>query len=100
MLGIPTAVFGTLAAASSLLLLAFGVPSQIWKNFNEKYCSGSKGMQISLTIVYLFWTLYGLASKDKFMIISNAPGVGASLVLCWQLFLYRKSLGPQCINKG
>ncbi len=95
MWGIPKEVFGTLATLSSLALFLFGMPKQIWDNRKDKYCYGSKVLQILLVAVYLFWTMYAFAVTDKFMIFSNLPGLVVGLVLCGQLWHYRKNQKPK-----
>ena len=67
MFGVTKEVFGFLATASSLSLFCFGMPKQIWDNYKTKKCQGSKVLQISLIVVYLFWTLYGFSIRDRFM---------------------------------
>lgn len=90
MFGIPKELFGTFATLSSLGLFCLGMPKQIYDNYKTKRCHGSKVLQISLVVVYLFWTLYGFSIPDKFMIMSNTPGLAVGLVLCFQFIWYRK----------
>ena len=90
MFGIPKEFFGRFATLASLDLFCLGMPKQIYDNYKTKSCHGSKVLQISLVIVYLFWTLYGFSIPDKLMILFNTPGLLVGLVLCFQFVYYRK----------
>ena len=82
---------GYMALATSLILTCIGLPSQIRVNYRRKSCDGLDRLMFSIvTCAYLIWAIYGFMKNDWFIVFANIPGVIFSLVVLYQMRLYKK----------
>lgn len=82
-------LFGTLAAVASLTIIVWGLPRQIWLNYQRKSCEGlSPDLAWSAAVIYFFWGIYGLVKHDVFIIAADIPGFVLSASLVWQMHWY------------
>ena len=84
-------IIGIVATLASLIVIFFGLPAQILKNYRRKSTEGlSNNLIYSACSCYATWCLYGWTKPDYFLIIAQTPGIILSLILLYQLFLYKK----------
>ena len=85
-------IFGLLAAIASSMLVVFGLPKQIVKNYQRKSTEGLDNWLVySAVVTYFLWTLYAWTKPDHFLQACQTPGLALSLVLLWQIFHYKKT---------
>lgn len=81
---------GVLATAVTLLYTLLGLPSQIWKNYQNKSIEGiSLSMTILLCLTFTTWVVYGWVMKDIYIIISNTTGGIGGYAILFQFFHFR-----------
>lgn len=84
-------VLGTLATIASLAIIVWGLPKQLWLNYQRKSCEGlSPDLAWSAAVIYFFWGLYGLAKHDVFIITADVPGFILAATLVWQMYYYKR----------
>ncbi len=81
--------YGTIIA--SLLVVSFGLPAQIYKNWKNKRSAMSIFLLIGTLLVYLFRIPYTIIRKDWFILIPDSLGFCFSVILIIQYFTYRKN---------
>lgn len=87
-------IIGTIATLASLTIVFIGLPAQILKNYRQKSVGGiAPSLIYSAVCTYTLWAIYGWTKSDWYLVIAYVPGGIMSLVLLFQLFLYRKK-GP------
>ncbi|MBI2062943.1 MAG: hypothetical protein HYT61_01730 [Candidatus Yanofskybacteria bacterium] len=83
-------LFGLIAAGFCILLMAIGLPSQIFKNYKNK---SVKGISLALYAIFFLncisWLIYAYLKKDHYLLVSNIPGVLANAVILCQFLFYR-----------
>ncbi|MFA7201788.1 MAG: SemiSWEET family transporter [Candidatus Paceibacterota bacterium] len=83
-------ILGTIATGTSLILIFWGFPDQIWKNYKRKSFEGmSSVLIITALITYLFWGSYAWARGDTFLKIAQTTGFFFCLILVIQIYLYK-----------
>jgi uncharacterized protein with PQ loop repeat len=86
-----TSVLGVLAVIASFVIVFYGTPAQIIKNWRRKSCAGlALPLFCQVFVAYTLWALYGLIKPDWFLVVSQVPGAILTLVLLLQFFYYRK----------
>jgi uncharacterized protein with PQ loop repeat len=83
-------VLGT-AAALSAYGVEYGMARQVWSNYKRRSCENlDSHLFILVALGYTLWTSYGWLKSDWYLFWSNLPGVVVAVVLCWQMWAYRK----------
>lgn len=86
------AIFGWIAAASSILITLFGMPKQAMQNRKRQSCKGlSFSLVFTTAFAYTAWTAYGFVSRDAFLFWSQLPGTALASFIALQFWIYRKS---------
>lgn len=84
-------MLGTTVVAN-LLLIGFGITSQIYKNYQTK---STENLSLWLFIFSFFcwssWAVYGFMKQDWFLLIIQGIGALMTAILLVQFFIYRKS---------
>jgi hypothetical protein len=80
-----------LGATLSAFAVLFGLATQVIANYKAKTC-GSQQMWLfgAVALAYAFWTAYGAAKGDWFLVAANAPGIPLAAAVCWQIRHYRQ----------
>lgn len=82
-------LFGVIAVCSSLIMVLFGMPRQVMKNYHRKSCEGlDLFLFIAVLLAYLSWSTYGLIKPDYFLLVSQIPGAILSAIILVQFKIY------------
>ena len=83
-------LFGWTASIITVVYTAFGLPIQIYKNYQKKTAEGlSKVMVVLLFFTFLSWTIYAIVKPDYFILVPNAIGFICQTIILMQFWIYR-----------
>ena len=84
---------GLSAAIITTVYTSFGLPVQVYKNFQNKSVEAfSLVMTLMMLLTFTSWVVYGFVkpTPDWYVIVSNTPGALCAAIILVQFALYRK----------
>ena len=85
-------ILGWIASITTVVYTCFGIPVQLYKNYQRKSTKGvSLAMILLLCISLLSWSTYAFVKvpRDWFILGSNFPGFLCVLGMLFQFWVYR-----------
>ncbi len=85
-------IVGLIALIVTIIYTGYGLPVQIYKNYQAKSTKGlSLSMMILLMLTLTTWVVYGSVNMpmDWYIIISNSIGMISVLIIIIQFWIYR-----------
>lgn len=86
-------LLGWSALIVTIIYTCVGLPTQIRRNHANKSTSGlSLFMIVMLTLTFMVWLAYGLATNPRnwYLIGSNLPGAIFIVIILAQFWIYRR----------
>lgn len=84
-------IMGMIAVIVTLALVAYGLTSQIYKNYKNKNTKGLSLPFFALGFMsWCVWSIYGWMRNDFFIGFSQTVGSAMNAVILLQFWLYRK----------
>jgi len=92
-------IVGLVALIVTIIYTGYGLPVQIYKNYQAKSTKGlSLSMMVLLLLTLTTWVVYGIVKmpKDWYIIISNSIGMVSVFIIITQFWVYRtRSIAKQ-----
>ncbi|OGY62858.1 MAG: hypothetical protein A2745_01350 [Candidatus Harrisonbacteria bacterium RIFCSPHIGHO2_01_FULL_44_13] len=84
-------IMGVIAVIVTLVLVAYGLTSQIYRNYKNK---NTRGLSLSFFFLgfmsWCVWSIYGWMRGDFFIGFAQTVGGAMNAVILLQFWLYRK----------
>ena len=84
-------LIGKIACIITIVYTAFGLPTQILRNYKMKTVGNLSPFLFTLLfLTFSSWVVYGAVKPDWYVAVPNAVGAFFDFILLCQIFYYRK----------